>query len=357
MEQINNMVIGKKIMSLRKEAGLTQEQLAEKLGVSAQAVSKWENEISCPDISMLPMLASLFRVTVDDLLGVEHAPKQSETEAPSAEAAQEQEDESEGEGVERSRPSCCAEDAWEEDGGEGKLHGLGFALVLILLGAAFLLFRHFGPSTSIWSIAWPAIVLGLGVAWFIRQLAPLGLGMAFIGFYYLLQNLGRPLPFILDWDTIWPIGLVLLGLSILIDGLRWGKNWRARGMQWHRRGKQTAEYSEDTGFLQMRTVFGEGTRKIKSETLSGGRVQYVFAGGELDLNAVKALGDSGAAVLHVEVVFGGCTIFLPPHIRVDKQASCVVGGIHIEGAPMNPTATLTLAGDVVFGGIEIRYMG
>lgn len=46
MEQLNNMTIGKKIMSLRKEAGLTQEQLAEKLGLSAQAVSKWENGVS-----------------------------------------------------------------------------------------------------------------------------------------------------------------------------------------------------------------------------------------------------------------------------------------------------------------------
>ena len=62
--------IGKRIMTLRKSRGMTQDQLAEKVGVSAQAVSKWENDISCPDISLLPKLAEIFSVTTDSLLGV-----------------------------------------------------------------------------------------------------------------------------------------------------------------------------------------------------------------------------------------------------------------------------------------------
>ncbi len=60
--------IGTKIAALRKARGLTQEELAEKLGVSGQAVSKWENDISYPDIMMLPKLASLFGVTTDEFL-------------------------------------------------------------------------------------------------------------------------------------------------------------------------------------------------------------------------------------------------------------------------------------------------
>ena len=46
--------LGKRIEENRKKLGLTQDQLAEKLGVTAQAVSKWENDQSCPDITMLP---------------------------------------------------------------------------------------------------------------------------------------------------------------------------------------------------------------------------------------------------------------------------------------------------------------
>ena len=63
-----DMTIGKRIALLRKEKGLTQEELAQHMGVSPQAVSKWENDQTCPDISALPKLARLLGVTVDELL-------------------------------------------------------------------------------------------------------------------------------------------------------------------------------------------------------------------------------------------------------------------------------------------------
>ena len=61
------MELGKKIKQLRFKAGLTQEQLAEKLGIGAQSVSKWENAVAMPDITTLPLLAEVFGVTIDDL--------------------------------------------------------------------------------------------------------------------------------------------------------------------------------------------------------------------------------------------------------------------------------------------------
>ena len=61
------MNIGNKIKELRKQRGITQEQLANIIGVSFQAVSKWENNISLPDISILPVLASYFGVSIDEL--------------------------------------------------------------------------------------------------------------------------------------------------------------------------------------------------------------------------------------------------------------------------------------------------
>lgn len=60
--------IGKRIAARRKEKGYTQEEIAERLGISGQAVSKWENDTSCPDISLLPDLAELLGTTVDALL-------------------------------------------------------------------------------------------------------------------------------------------------------------------------------------------------------------------------------------------------------------------------------------------------
>lgn len=56
--------------ALRKEKGLTQEQLGAVLGVSAQAISRWENEVSLPDVTSLPTIAAFFDVSVDTLLGV-----------------------------------------------------------------------------------------------------------------------------------------------------------------------------------------------------------------------------------------------------------------------------------------------
>lgn len=60
--------IGKRIAYHRREKELTQEELAQKLGLSAQAVSKWENDQTCPDIQLLPTLCGILGITTDELL-------------------------------------------------------------------------------------------------------------------------------------------------------------------------------------------------------------------------------------------------------------------------------------------------
>lgn len=62
--------LGERIAYYRKKNGMTQEQLAEKCSVTPQAVSKWENNLTAPDISLFPRLAELFSVSTDELLGV-----------------------------------------------------------------------------------------------------------------------------------------------------------------------------------------------------------------------------------------------------------------------------------------------
>ena len=63
-----NTTLGQRIAALRRERSLKQDELAEQLGVSPQAVSKWENDQTCPDISLLPLLAKILGVSVDELL-------------------------------------------------------------------------------------------------------------------------------------------------------------------------------------------------------------------------------------------------------------------------------------------------
>ena len=64
-----NTIICAKIAELRRSSGLTQDALAEKLGVTYQAVSKWENAISCPDIALIPAISDIFGVSIDALFG------------------------------------------------------------------------------------------------------------------------------------------------------------------------------------------------------------------------------------------------------------------------------------------------
>ncbi len=75
------MSIGTTLKKLRRERDITQEQLAEYLGVSSQAVSQWECDRNAPDISQLPVLANIFEVSADILLGIDIDKKQKKIDA------------------------------------------------------------------------------------------------------------------------------------------------------------------------------------------------------------------------------------------------------------------------------------
>ena len=70
MENVN-IVLAANILKYRKKSGLNQEELANKLGVTFQAVSKWENAKAAPDISFLPIMADIFGCYIDELFSKE----------------------------------------------------------------------------------------------------------------------------------------------------------------------------------------------------------------------------------------------------------------------------------------------
>ena len=73
------MTTGQRIAAKRKELGLSQEALGEKLGVSRQSIYKWESDTSLPEIEKLISLSRLFSVSIGWLLGVEEVPLHTKT--------------------------------------------------------------------------------------------------------------------------------------------------------------------------------------------------------------------------------------------------------------------------------------
>ena len=71
------MTLEEQIKHYRKQAGLSQEKMAEKIGVSRQAITKWENGAGTPDIANLMAIADLFQISVDELLSNEKSEKSS----------------------------------------------------------------------------------------------------------------------------------------------------------------------------------------------------------------------------------------------------------------------------------------
>lgn len=71
------MTLGEKLSQYRRTSGMTQQELGEHLNISAQAISKWENDLSEPDISTLKRLSGLFNVSMVELLDIEEKRKKS----------------------------------------------------------------------------------------------------------------------------------------------------------------------------------------------------------------------------------------------------------------------------------------
>lgn len=106
-----NIEIANRLVNLRKEKGLSQEQLAEKIGVSRQAVSKWERSEASPDTDNIILLARLYNISLDDLL-------RTEDDIPEAEITEE---EPEASGFEQTEDDAPEETAEEKS--EGNTNG------------------------------------------------------------------------------------------------------------------------------------------------------------------------------------------------------------------------------------------
>lgn len=330
--------LGKRIVQHRKELGLTQDQLAERLGVTAQAVSKWENDLSCPDISMLPKLAEIFGITTDELLGI--APRQKVHEATILE------EEAEPEGLHLQK------DGWEFEWHSGRKNGIALAIWVLLVGCLLLASNILGWGTGLWEILWPSALLVFGVFGLFPRISFFRLGCALFGAYFLLDNLNAA-PFQLGKDLLLPILLVLFGLSLLADALRSSKkpHFRMSG----KNPKQSSHFSVNGESFRCSTSFGENRHLIQLSQLSSGEASVSFGEMTVDLSGCGEISEN--CVIHTNCAFGQLNLLVPSRWRVDPHSGTTFATLEIEGEPApDAVGIIRLEGKVNFGETSIQYI-
>ena len=337
--------LGKRIMLCRKKLGLTQDKLADAMGVTAQAVSKWENDQSCPDITMLPKLAALFGITTDELLGVTKeepsAPKVLEGTVENTHKAEEQPD-------------------FQLNFKPGKRDGIFIALFVLFMGVLTLYCALYQPQVSFWSILWPSVILAVGVRGFFQKFSFFRVACTLFGVYFLLENLTIT-ELNISWKLVFPILILLFGLTLLIDSFKKPKHsrWQLRS-----KSKRASHLSHNGNLVNEFTVedetfncalhFGDDYRLVEMDKLTKGNLDCSFGDLTLNLNGCGSFAEN--CHLRVDCAFGSTTILVPKSVQVVTHSSTSFAGLDIQGSPdANAAATIHMDVDVSFGSVTVCY--
>lgn len=332
--------LGSRITYHRKQLGMTQDKLAEQLGVTAQAVSKWENDQSCPDIAMLPRLADLFGITTDELLG-----------RPQTEIVRE------AEIVDKDSDDGGNKFEFEWDG--GKMHSIALAIWVLLVGGLCVVNTVAQWNVSFWSILWPSFLLMLGISGLFKRFNFFSGGCALFGAYFLVANLGI-WQLDLGKELIFPIILVLFGLCLLADALCKPKKphfkfTHSKHSYENSENKLNSEFSVDGEHFSYSLSFGEGGRIVSLPRLSGGDMDCSFGEMVVDLSGCEQVADP--CHIDADCSFGELILKVPSRYRVEPNSDTAFGNVSISGHPdANPVGTILLDADVSFGNITIRYI-
>jgi len=337
--------LGKRIMSNRKRLGLTQDQLAEKLGVTAQAVSKWENDLSCPDISMLPQLAEIFGITTDVLLGRQHE------EVYEAELVSPEEDNTE--------KSEQRKGNFEFTWNPGRKGSISFALIVVGVGVLYLLAELLKWDIGFWDILWPTALLVYGLVGLFPRFSLFRCGCAVLGGYFLVSKL-FPLSVSIDGGVIFAAAIVLFGISLLTDVLRKPKKGGFHMTYTDKDGKVHSsktrnhyETGEDSFCYD--GSFGETRQTVCVSRLRSGTVNSSFGEYVLDLSEVEEVYDD--CRIEANCSFGELTLLVPERFVVIPDSATSFASFNIKGQPREmPEGRINIDANVSFGEITVHYI-
>lgn len=332
--------LGKRIMENRKRLKMTQEQLAEMLGVTAQAVSKWENDQSCPDIGILPRISDIFGISTDELLGHSNTQKSFE-----AEIVDEEENESNGVRFQNGN--------WEFKWNSKKRHSIGIAVFVLAVGVLYLLVQLFQWPLSLWDVSWPTAIFVFGLWGLLGHFSFFQLGCTLFGGFALADKLFQ-FSFDVDGRIIWAVLLLLFGGSLLVDAMK--KNRKPIFQISGPSNKQQADYtyhiSEDS-FAFSRS-FGEQKQPIYLKTLRQGDINVSFGEYTVDLTKIENI--TANCIINAQCSFGELHLLVPRRYQVVIKNSGAFSDIEITGEPdENAVEKILLDGNVSFGEIEIQY--
>lgn len=236
-------------------------------------------------------------------------------------------------------------------------------LILIAIGALFLLDNLHIVNVAAWFAYWPAILIALGLFKLVdsnHQIGRIagGVLMAF-GALCLADNLGY-----LRIDQMWPLALIALGLFLLWSRTHphqhygpmghWG-HWGHRARNWDSGRLHYDSSSTGGNTINEVNVFTGTRRVITDQDFRGGKVACVFGGITLDLTGANIAGES--ARLDVSAVYGGAVIRIPLTWDLVMRGGGVFGGYSDQTVhpPRTPeTKKLIVKGGAVFGGVTFR---
>lgn len=332
--------LGKRICQNRKRLQLTQEQLAEQLGVTAQAVSKWENDQSCPDITVIPKLADIFGISTDELLG--HTTENVVHEAEIVEESA------------KNRPRF--ELQWDN----GKKDGIGLAVTVLAVGILYLLSRLLMWDIGFWSILWTTSLLMFGIWGLFPKFSFFHLGCSLVGGYF-LADLFIDIPINFDGKLVFALLILLFGLSLLADALRKPKKAKfefsySDDKNSHQENvSKKSSYTVDGDRFYCTSSFGENYRAVTMDSLRYGRISNSFGELHIDLTAVASV--TADCTIEASCNFGELNLRVPRKYEIKPHSSSSFGGVDVEGAPQEvPEAVIHLDANVSFGAIEIEYI-
>lgn len=340
--------LGKRIMEHRKRMKLTQDQLAEQLGITAQAISKWENDQSCPDITVLPKLADIFGVSTDELLGRDAPKKVHEAEVVD-------EDDFDSHVVNLSFNSQEDDGKWTFHWDSGRKDAVLFAVSVLLVGVLYLLAKWFDWNVSFWGILWPSMLLIYGLGNIFPKFSIFNLGVGLCGGYFLVHNLGL-WQMEISSKLIFPICIVLFGLSLLLDALRKPKKPKFHiTKHGNKRSKtQCACHNTDDSF-ECELSFGENTHVVDLPVLAGGEANCSFGELVVDLSGCKTVAED--CTIEANCSFGELQLLVPRRFTVQSDSSTAFASVNFSGHPDSvPEGVIQLEASVSFGEICVKYI-